>query len=77
MARADGLSDVAPFYIDADRTPNPGGWPQGGTALPDLPNHHLQYAISWFSLAAIGLYIYFKSQRKAEADQHDARIRHP
>ena len=77
MARADGLSDVAPFYIDADGTPNPGGWPQGGTALPELPNHHLQYVITWFSLAAIGLYIYFKSQRKPEADQHDARIRHP
>ncbi|HTV87568.1 MAG TPA: SURF1 family protein [Stellaceae bacterium] len=64
MAKADRLADVAPFYIDADQTPNPGGWPEGGTMLPELPNHHLQYAITWFSLAAIGVYIYFKSQRQ-------------
>jgi surfeit locus 1 family protein len=75
MAKAGGLSDVAPFYIDADRTANPGGWPQGGTALPELPNHHLQYVITWFSLAAIGLYIYFKSQRRPRADPPDERLR--
>ena len=77
MAKADGLDDVAPFYIDADDTPNPGGWPKGGTALPELPNHHLQYMFTWFSLAVIGVAIYFKSQRKPEADRHDERIRHP
>jgi surfeit locus 1 family protein len=75
MAKAAGLSDVAPFYIDADRTPNPGGWPKGGTALPELPNHHLQYVITWFSLAAIGLYIYLKSQRLPGAEPHDEPIR--
>lgn len=75
MAKADRLADVAPFYIDADRTPNPGGWPQGGTALPALPNHHLQYVITWFSLAAIGLYIYFKSQRLPRAEPHDEPVR--
>jgi surfeit locus 1 family protein len=69
MAEADGLTNVAPFYIDADKTPNPGGWPKGGAALPKLPNHHLQYVITWFSLAAIGLYIYFKSQRRPHADK--------
>ena len=30
MAAADKLDRVAPFYIDADAAPNPGGWPQGG-----------------------------------------------
>jgi surfeit locus 1 family protein len=75
MAAADGLGDVAPFYIDVDDTPNPGGWPRGGAALPELPNHHLQYTITWFSLAAIGLYIYFKAQRKPAAERHDERLR--
>lgn len=71
MAAADHLSpaEVAPFYIDADATPNPGGWPQGGTTLLDLPNNHLQYAITWFSLAAAALVIYVLSQRGTEA--HD------
>jgi surfeit locus 1 family protein len=60
---ADGLSNVAPFYIDADAAPNAGGWPKGGVGLPDLPNHHLQYAITWFTLAATAVVIYLLSQR--------------
>jgi len=60
MATDDHLdpANVAPFYIDADATPNPGGWPQGGVTPLDLPNNHLQYAITWFSLAAAALVIY-------------------
>jgi surfeit locus 1 family protein len=71
MVAADHLSsaDVAPFYIDADTTANPGGWPQGGTTPLALPNNHLQYAITWFSLAAAALVIYVLSQRRTEA--HD------
>ncbi|MFI4948177.1 MAG: SURF1 family protein [Alphaproteobacteria bacterium] len=63
MSAADGLTDVAPFYIDADASPNPGGWPEGGVTLPALPNNHLQYAITWFSLAVAALVIYVLSQR--------------
>jgi surfeit locus 1 family protein len=58
MAAADGLRRVAPFYIDADATPNPGGWPQGGLTRVTLPNNHLQYALTWFSLAVALLVIY-------------------
>jgi len=29
MVVADALTNVAPLYIDADATPNPGGWPKG------------------------------------------------
>jgi surfeit locus 1 family protein len=60
---ADGLTRVAPFYIDADATPNLGGWPKGSAGLPDLSNHHLQYAVTWFSLAAAAAVIYFLAQR--------------
>jgi surfeit locus 1 family protein len=65
MSLADGLADVAPFYIDADAAPNPGGWPKGGLTLPELPNHHLQYAITWFSLAVAAIVIYLLSERSA------------
>ena len=58
MAAADDLANVAPFYIDADAEPNPGGWPKGGVTPLALPNDHLQYAITWFSLAAALVVIY-------------------
>ena len=60
---ADGLTNIAPFYLAADPMPGPAGWPRGGARLPELPNHHLQYAITWFSLAAAAAIIYFLSQR--------------
>jgi surfeit locus 1 family protein len=44
-------SKVVPFFVDADRTPNPGGFPIGGVTIVDLPNNHLQYALTWFGLA--------------------------
>jgi surfeit locus 1 family protein len=52
MAAAAGLERVLPFYVDADKTPNPGGLPVGGQTPLDLPNNHLQYAITWYALAA-------------------------
>jgi surfeit locus 1 family protein len=68
MGRADGFANVAPFYIEADPTPNPGGWPKGGVTPMGLPNDHLQYAITWFSLAVTALVIYLLSQRRANRD---------
>jgi surfeit locus 1 family protein len=43
---------VLPFFIDANDAPNPGGLPVGGVTMLDLPNNHLQYAITWYGLAA-------------------------
>jgi len=64
MSAADGLDRVAPFYIDADATPNPGGWPKGGVTRLVLPNDHLQYAITWFSLAVALIVIYVLFHRR-------------
>jgi surfeit locus 1 family protein len=64
MAAADQLERVAPFYIDADATPNPGGWPRGGVTRLELPNNHLQYSITWFSLAVAMIVIYFLFHRR-------------
>jgi surfeit locus 1 family protein len=50
MAGALGVS-VPEVIIEADATPNPGGWPLGGRTQIDFPNDHLQYAITWFGLA--------------------------
>ena len=61
---------VAPFMIDAEALPaNPGGWPEGGTALVRLPNRHLEYALTWYALAAtlIGVFGVFARGRLARA----------
>ena len=52
MAAAARLDGVLPFYVEADKTPNPGGLPLGGQTRLDLPNNHLQYAVTWYALAA-------------------------
>lgn len=43
---------LVPFFIDAGPAPNPGGLPIGGVTLIDFPNNHLQYAVTWYGLAA-------------------------
>ena len=65
MAAAAHLDRVLPFYVDADATPNPGGLPVGGQTPIELPNDHLQYALTWYALA-VGLaviYILFVRRR--------------
>ncbi|MGL3606191.1 SURF1 family protein [Rhizobium sp. G187] len=53
MAASVGLAPdrVLPFFLDADSTPNAAGMPVGGVTQIDLPNSHLQYAITWYGLA--------------------------
>ncbi|PXW66470.1 SURF1 family protein [Methylobacterium sp. B4] len=65
IAAARGLTEVAPYLIEADATPNPGGWPRGGQLRVDLPNNHLQYAFTWFGIAAclIGVFSVFAWRR--------------
>ena len=50
--------EVAPFFLEAEKGEVPGGWPEGGKTRLDLPNNHLQYAITWFLLAASLLGVY-------------------
>jgi len=52
MAAATQHEHLLPYYMDADATPVPGGLPVGGQTRLDLPNNHLQYAITWYALAA-------------------------
>ena len=55
IAAARGLpaADVAPYFIDADDTANPGGWPVGGLTVVRFHNSHLAYAITWYTLAML------------------------
>lgn len=47
---------LAPYFIDADKTANVGGWPMGGLTVIHFRNPHLAYALTWFALACLALY---------------------
>jgi surfeit locus 1 family protein len=55
IAEKRGVSAIAPYFIDADATSNPGGLPVGGLTVIHFPNNHLVYAITWYGLAAMVL----------------------
>jgi cytochrome oxidase assembly protein ShyY1 len=62
MARALGWGEVAPFYIDLEQPVPASGIPKPGPLQVHLKDDHLQYAITWFTLAgavliAFGLWI--------------------
>ena len=59
MAGAPSDPKLDAFFLDADAAPNPGGVPIGGQTRLDIPNDHLQYAITWFliALAMAGVYL--------------------
>lgn len=59
MAQAAHAPDALPLFVEADKTPNPGGLPLGGQSVINLRNDHLQYAITWYSLAIGVAFIYF------------------
>jgi len=56
--------DLQPVVIDADDTPNPGGFPLGGQTRLSIPNDHLQYAITWYLLALTLVVVYVAWNRK-------------
>ena len=53
IAAAEGLGPVAPFYVEQEAPPAPGGLPRVGTLQPTFPNNHLGYALTWYGLALV------------------------
>jgi len=51
MAQAFGWDKVAPFYIDLETPVPPSGIPKPGPLQVQLRDEHMQYAITWFTLA--------------------------
>jgi surfeit locus 1 family protein len=64
--------DLQPVVIDAGATPNEGGFPLGAQTRLDIPNDHLQYAITWYLLALTLVAVYIgwnrKSMREHQSD---------
>ncbi len=55
---AASTSKTDRWWVAADATPNPGGFPIGGQTRVSLPNDHLNYAITWFLLAASAICVF-------------------
>lgn len=51
MAQFAGVPQFAPLLVEADDTPNIGGYPVGGQTRVSFPDNHGIYAITWFALA--------------------------
>ena len=68
-----GLDDYAPYFIDADATPNAGGYPVGGLTIVNFPNNHLVYSLTWFGLAimvAVGFIRFAGEEIRLRRDGH-------
>ena len=61
IARTLGVMLRAPVVIVADQPANPGGLPRFAGYRVDIPNNHLQYALTWLGLAValLGVYLVY------------------
>lgn len=66
IAKARGLANAAPYFVDADASPNPGGYPVGGLTVVRFPDNHLVYALTWFALCALSLFFAWRLWRIRE-----------
>jgi surfeit locus 1 family protein len=75
IAQAKKWGEVAPFFIELESPPPPGGLPRPGKLLVSLPNDHLQYAMTWFGLAIVlaACFAFWLRSRWQEAQESDAR----
>lgn len=64
IAAALGLHHVAPFVLVAMGPPTPAGYPIPARHLPQPPNNHLSYAITWYGLAVALMVIFGLWARK-------------
>jgi surfeit locus 1 family protein len=78
IAAAHGLTNVAPYFIDADRQPN--ARPEqavGGLTVVAFHNNHLVYALTWYALALMVAGAAFwvareeRAARRATAPEND------
>ena len=67
MAAHVGIRKPRPFYLQAAGKPPPGGWPRPVPIWVNMPDNHLQYAITWLALAIGLLVIYFLYHKRRPA----------
>ncbi len=67
MGLAAGFHTVAPLIVEAG-APADGSLPRGHRAQVDIPNNHLQYALTWYALAIALLVIFVAYRRRFRKD---------
>lgn len=88
IAQARGLTDVAPYFVDAEASPaaspaanaaaassasDTPAWPAGGLTVIAFPNSHLVYALTWYGLALMVLIAAWFVRRGENAAHADTR----
>lgn len=72
IAKARRLGGVVrPYFIDEGAGASPTSLPVGGLTVVSFPNNHLQYAITWFVLAAMTLGAYILVMRQTGKDRRE------
>ncbi|WP_430474146.1 SURF1 family protein [Thalassospira lucentensis] len=71
MAEDSGAELASAYYLELDDTAVPGGLPIGGQAKVKLPNSHLEYAITWYSLALTLIVMFVLYHRRPNDGKSD------
>ena len=58
------ILDTAPIFFDADSTCDVPGGPIGGQTVVTLRNEHLSYMATWYLLALITSYLWYRKYIK-------------
>jgi surfeit locus 1 family protein len=77
MAAAKGWGEVAPFYVDQESPVPASGLPRPAALKVKLRNDHLQYALTWYALAAVlvGMFVIWlvRLRRSESAESWDGK----
>jgi surfeit locus 1 family protein len=70
-------SNTLPFFLDeqpSDGAASAAAWPRSGVTRLDLPNRHLEYAVTWYGLAGalIAVYLAFAIGRVRRSTRNPA-----
>lgn len=70
IAKARGLRDTAPYFVDAAAVPNAAATePVGGLTVVSFPDNHLVYALTWYALALMvvgGAWRFVRADRRPD-----------
>lgn len=73
IASAHGLTDVAPYFIDAGKRQDPldaPDHPVGGLTVIAFHNNHLVYALTWYALALmVAAALWWVARKRQEEDE--------
>jgi len=66
---------LQPFFVDQDEHGPKEAWPQGGLTVIHFADNHLQYALTWFAMAALCLGAGYVVLRNDNRGHHHAADR--